>query len=295
MILLRGAGELDRLGALRRSGPLALVPTMGALHEGHLSLVRQAAAYGPVVVSIFVNPTQFGPGEDYEAYPRDLAADLALLEATPAAAVFAPAVADMYGLPGEVTIRAGRRADGLCGASRPGHFDGVLTVVAKLFGMVRPGVALFGRKDAQQCLVLEQMVRDLRLPVTLVDAPTVREADGLAMSSRNRYLDAGQRQRALCLVRALAAGRAELEAGRRSAGTIEAAMRAALADADAIDYASVRLLPELEEAQTLPEGRLLLAVAARVGPARLIDNIALRLQGGVATETGLFAGAGGPA
>ena len=288
MILLRGAGDLGRLEALRRQGPLALVPTMGALHEGHLSLVRQAAEHGPVVVSIFVNPTQFGPGEDFAAYPRDLEADLALLAGTPAAAVFAPSVADMYGPPGEVTIRAGRRAAGLCGASRPGHFDGVLTVVAKLFGMVRPGVALFGRKDAQQCLVLEQMVRDLRLPVVLVDAPTVRETDGLAMSSRNRYLDGGQRQRALCLVRALAAGRAVLEGAERSTAAVEASMRAELAGADAVDYAAVRRLPELEESASVPDGRLLLAVAARVGPARLIDNIALRVDGGEVTETTLF-------
>ncbi|MBM4129448.1 4-phosphopantoate--beta-alanine ligase, partial [bacterium] len=144
MILIRGAGDLGRLDALRAGAPLALVPTMGALHEGHLSLVRRAADFGPVVVSIFVNPTQFGPGEDFAAYPRDLESDLALLRGTPAAAVFAPAVADMYGQPGEVSLRAGRRAAGLCGAARPGHFDGVLTVVAKLFGMVRPGVALFG-------------------------------------------------------------------------------------------------------------------------------------------------------
>lgn len=290
MILVRGAGELGRLDALRGAAPLALVPTMGALHEGHLSLVRRAADFGPVVVSIFVNPTQFGPGEDFAAYPRDLDGDLALLAGTPAAAVFAPAVDDMYGPPGEVSIRAGRRAEGLCGAARPGHFDGVLTVVAKLFGMVRPGVALFGRKDAQQCLALEQMVTDLRLPVRLVDVATVREPDGLAMSSRNRYLDADRRRRALCLWRALAAGRTRLAAGERSAAAVEAAMRDALGAADAVDYAAVRLLPELEPAAVIPDGRVLLAVAARVGPARLIDNLALRLERGGVTETGLLGG-----
>lgn len=290
MIVIRGAGELGRLAALRETAPLVLVPTMGALHDGHLALVRQAAGYGPVVVTVFVNPTQFGPGEDFAAYPRDLDGDLALLAGTPAAAVFAPAVGDMYGRPGEVTVRAGRRAEGLCGALRPGHFDGVLTVVAKLFGMVRPDVALFGRKDAQQCLVLEQMVADLHLPVRLVDAPTVREPDGLAMSSRNRYLDAGQRQRALCLQRALVAGRACLAAGERAAAPVEAAMRGELAAADSVDYAAVRRLPELEETSSMHDGRVLLAVAARVGPARLIDNLALRIDRGIVTETGLLGG-----
>lgn len=290
MILIRGAGELDRLEDLRQQAPLVLVPTMGALHEGHLALVREAAGYGQVVVTIFVNPTQFGPGEDFAAYPRDLDGDLALLAGTPAAAVFAPAVGDMYGQPGEVTVRAGRRAGGLCGALRPGHFDGVLTVVAKLFGMVRPGVALFGRKDAQQCLVLEQMVTDLHLPVRLVDVPTVREADGLAMSSRNRYLDPGQRQRALCLRRALVAGRACLEAGERATAAVEAAMHGELGAADGVDYAAVRRLPDLDEESQIADGRVLLAVAARVGPARLIDNLALRVERGVVAETGLLGG-----
>ena len=278
MIVLRHADELNRLDALRQPGPLVLVPTMGALHEGHLSLVRQGAARGKVVVSIFVNPTQFGPGEDFAAYPRDLEGDLAMLDHAQVAAVFAPPVEDVYGGPGEVTVRAGRRAEGLCGAARPGHFDGVLTVVAKLFGMVRPDIAVFGSKDAQQCLVIEQMVRDLRLPVSLIDAPTVREPDGLAMSSRNRYLDPEQRTRALCLSRALARGRALLESGRRESGAIEAAMGEALAAADSIDYAAVRSLPALGATESVPDGPLVLAVAARVGPARLIDNVALRVE-----------------
>lgn len=288
MIVVRGGGELARLDACRERGALVLVPTMGALHEGHLSLVRQGAALGPVVVSIFVNPTQFGPGEDFGAYPRDLERDLALLRDEPVAAVFAPAVADMYGAPGEVTVRAGRRAQDLCGASRPGHFDGVLTVVAKLFGLVRPTVAVFGRKDAQQCLVIEQMVQDLRLPVALVDAPTLRDPDGLAMSSRNRYLDAAQRERALCLYRALSRGRGALAQGERDVAAIEAAMRHELAAADGIDYAAVRRLPELEAAAEVTEGRVLLALAAWVGPARLIDNLALRVGPQSVAETGLL-------
>ncbi len=290
MIVVRGSAELGGLEGLRRPGPLVLVPTMGALHEGHLNLVRQGAAHGPVVVSIFVNPTQFGPGEDFEAYPRDLESDLALLAGEPVAAVFAPTVADMYGAPGEVSVRAGRRAEGLCGAIRPGHFDGVLTVVAKLFGMVRPDIAVFGRKDAQQCLVIDQMVRDLRLAVTLVDAVTVREADGLAMSSRNRYLGPADRARALCLSGALAAGRAALEHGERDAASVERLMREALSGADVIDYAVARALPEMSPCATPLGGGILLAVAARVGPARLIDNVALRVDAQGVAETHLLAG-----
>ena len=290
MIVMQGAGELAGLDQLRTPGPLVLVPTMGALHEGHLSLVEQGAALGTVVVTIFVNPTQFGPGEDFAAYPRDLASDLALLEGTSAAAVFAPAVADMYGPPGEVTVRAGRRAEGLCGASRPGHFDGVLTVVAKLFGMVRPDIAIFGRKDAQQCLVIEQMVHDLRLPVRLVDAPTVREPDGLAMSSRNRYLDTAQRGRATCLSRALSRGRALLAEGVRERGAIEAAMTGELAASDSVDYAALRVLPELGAPARVPDGRVVLAIAAKVGPARLIDNVALEIGAHGVVETNLLGG-----
>jgi pantoate--beta-alanine ligase len=288
MIVLRRAEELTLLDTWRRPGPLVLVPTMGALHEGHLSLVRQGAALGKVVVTIFVNPTQFGPNEDFGAYPRDLDGDLARLEREPVVAVFAPPVGDVYGDPGEVTVRAGRRADGLCGAARPGHFDGVLTVVAKLFGMVRPDLAIFGSKDAQQCLVIEQMVADLRLPVSLIDAPTIREPDGLAMSSRNRYLNPAQRDRGLCLHRALADGRALLAAGRRGSGEIEAAMRAALGPAESIDYAALRTLPELRETDRVPDGPLVLAVAARVGPARLIDNVALRVGPQAVTEIRLL-------
>jgi pantoate--beta-alanine ligase len=288
MIVLHGAAELERLESWRRTGPLVLVPTMGALHAGHVSLVRQGAALGPVVVTIFVNPTQFGPGEDFASYPRDLDGDLALLRGEPVAAVFAPAVTDMYGAPGEVTVRAGRRAEVLCGAARPGHFDGVLTVVAKLFGLVRPDVAIFGRKDAQQCLVIDQMVRDLRLPVRLLDAPTVREPDGLAMSSRNRYLGPDERARSLCLWRALAAGRALLGSGERATVAVEAAMRGALAEADVVDYAEVRVVPELDRPAALPDGTVLLAVAARLGRARLIDNVALRLSPVGVDETGLL-------
>ena len=203
------------LSDARRAGEkVAFVPTMGALHAGHASLMRTArgATTGPVVASIFVNPMQFAPGEDLDRYPRTLEADLAVCAAEGVDVVFAPAVEEMY--PGGfdhdsvhagVTVAPGRLATILDGASRPGHFDGVLTVVAKLFGLVRPDVAVFGQKDYQQLALIRRMVRDLCLPIDVVGAETVREPDGLAMSSRNAYLDAGQRRAAVALSRALRA------------------------------------------------------------------------------------------
>ncbi len=271
--------RLDKVGTRQRDNrPLVLVPTMGALHEGHLSLVQAASQVGPVVVSIFVNPTQFGPTEDYGSYPRDLAADLALLAPLDVHAVFAPEMNEIYGGEGEVTVQPGKRGQGLCGGDRPGHFSGVLTVVAKLFGLVRPDVAIFGRKDAQQCLVIGQMVADLRLPVRLVDLPTVRESDGLAMSSRNRYLDDDQRQRALCLSRALGVAREMISGGERAVPRLQQAMKDELAPADAVEYAEIRQVPDLEIPGVV-SGTVLLAVAAKVGPARLIDNVVLDLSG----------------
>jgi pantoate--beta-alanine ligase len=284
MEVLRTAASLAYLDSLRRSRPLVLVPTMGALHDGHLSLVRQGMELGQVVVSIFVNPTQFGPGEDFEAYPRDLQADLDLLRSLGPAAVFAPEVGEMYGRQGGVTVQPGFRAEGLCGGDRPGHFSGVLTVVAKLFNLVRPDIAVFGRKDAQQCLVIRQMVEDLKMPVRLVDGETIRETDGLAMSSRNRYLDSDQRQRALCLSRALRSAEFLLRSGVRETETLEKEMLSVLEEADQVEYAEVRQVPDLER-PSLVQGTTLLAVAARVGPARLIDNSVLDI-----TETGITPG-----
>ncbi len=269
--------ELKQLGNLRRQGPLVLVPTMGALHQGHLSLVQLGAEMGPVVVTIFVNPTQFGPHEDFGSYPRTLSKDLELLSSLPVAGVFAPSVEEIYGKGTETVILPGHRGLGLCGGSRPDHFAGVLTVVAKLFGMVAPDVAIFGRKDAQQCLVIGQMVEDLKMPIKLIDAPTLREADGLAMSSRNRYLSPSQRQQALCLSKSLQAGRQLLEQGCRKRTEIMKAMNTVLQDADSVDYAELRKVPNLEQDENI-SGRILLAVAANVGPARLIDNLVLQIQ-----------------
>lgn len=275
MKVLRSRAELAEFHEQRgRVRPLVLVPTMGALHAGHLELVERGTTLGEVVVSIFVNPKQFGPGEDYDSYTRDLDRDLTALAPLAPAAVFAPARRDMYGREDGVSIQPGPAAEGLCGTGRPGHFAGVLTVVLKLLNLVRPDLAIFGRKDAQQCLVIAEMVRDLNVAVKLIDHPTVREPDGLAMSSRNAYLSREARSRALCLSRALGEARRHLEDGERRIDTLLEVMNTVLQEADAVDYAAIRRLPDLE----LPdraEGRLLLAVAARVEPARLIDNLVL--------------------
>ena len=280
MELIRTRQELPLLDRWRTHGDLVLVPTMGALHEGHLSLVELASRHGAVVVSIFVNPAQFTAGEDYEAYPQDLENDLQALARHDVAAVFAPDVATMY--PGglgvsEVTVQPGPRAGPLCGVRRAGHFAGVLTVVAKLFHLVRPDLAVFGRKDAQQCLVIEEMVQDLDFGIRLLDGPTLREADGLAMSSRNRYLSSTERKHALCLRRGLLRGRRLLQQGERQAAAVVVAMTEELRSADSVEYAELRSVPELEPV-TRVFGKVLLAVAAKVGPARLIDNLVLEVR-----------------
>ncbi len=288
MEILRTREELTKLAGLRDDQKLVLVPTMGALHEGHLSLVRLAESYGQVVVSIFVNPTQFGPDEDLETYPRDLSSDLALLAPLGVTAVFAPDVVTMYGGDGEVTVTPGDRALGLCGSTRPHHFGGVLTVLAKLFGLIQPDLAIFGRKDAQQCLVIDQMVQDLCMPIKLIDAPTVREPDGLAMSSRNRYLQGEHRQRALCLQSALQSAQRLIGEGQRETAELEQVMREELAVADRLDYAAIHRVPDLSRVDRI-SGRTLLAVAAQVGPTRLIDNMVLEVAEDGVTEAGLLA------
>lgn len=269
-----------RLGAARAAGQrVGFVPTMGALHEGHLSLVRSARERADLVlVSIFVNPTQFGPGEDFARYPRDLAGDACKVQGAGASLVFAPTEALMYP-PGEETrVRVGRLAEPLCGAHRPGHFEGVATIVTKLFGIVGPCVAVFGRKDYQQLAVLRRVARDLFLPVEIVGAPIVRDPDGLAMSSRNAYLSAEERARALSLSRALGEASRAFAAGERHAGALLAPARAEIAaHATSVDYVTLAdpetLRPYEDDARL--SDRALLAVAARVGSTRLIDNVVL--------------------
>jgi pantoate--beta-alanine ligase len=260
---------------LRQRGRLGFVPTMGALHAGHLQLVRFAGQQASsVAVSIFVNPTQFGPGEDLASYPRTLEADCAACEQAGAALVFAPSPAQMY-LPGERTrVRVTALTETLCGATRPGHFDGVCTVVSKLLLLTGECVAVFGRKDFQQWKVVQRMARDLFLPVEILGHPIVREADGLAMSSRNRYLSAAERTSALGLVRGLNAAQAAYAAGEREPGVLQALCAAAIADAGLrIQYVQLVDSEQLQPLSTLPGNvPAVLAVAAHAGATRLIDN-----------------------
>ena len=253
---------------------VGLVPTMGALHEGHLSLVRAAkAACGAVAVSIFVNPTQFGPNEDFSKYPRTWDADCALLEAEGVDVVFAPAPEEMY-RPGAATfVEVAGLSERLDGASRPGHFRGVATVVAKLFIAAEPDRVYFGQKDAAQVAVLRRMVADLDLPVELVVCPIVREPDGLARSSRNRYLSAEERRQALVLSRALWAVRELVRAGEREAAALIDGARSIFASEPAVrmDYVAAVDWATLEPVDLLVPGTLF-AVAAFVGATRLIDN-----------------------
>jgi pantoate--beta-alanine ligase len=256
-------------------GPLALVPTMGALHEGHRTLVRAARERAAtVVVSVFVNPTQFGPGEDFHRYPRTWDADLAALAEEAADVVFHPPVDEVYPPRAVgVTVDPGPLGSVLEGAIRPGHFAGVLTVVAKLFGLVRPDVALFGEKDYQQLTLIRAMARELALPVEVVGVPTVREDDGLALSSRNRYLSPAERATAVALSRALRAGAG---AGRQGADAVLTAARAVLAAEPALlqDYLELTDT-DLGPAPTAGPARLL--VAARAGATRLLDNAPITL------------------
>jgi pantoate--beta-alanine ligase len=254
------------------AGRVVLVPTMGALHDGHLRLVSRARDLGGlVVVSVFVNPLQFGPGEDLDRYPRTLEADATALDGL-ADIVFAPSAAEMYPQ-GEISTRvtAGELGSLFEGASRPGHFDGVLTVVAKLFGIVQPDVAVFGQKDAQQVHLVGRMIDDLNLPLTLVVEDTVREEDGLALSSRNRYLEPADRVAAVALSQALAVG-AEAAAGGVEAALAAARARIAAEPAVKLDYLVIVDQPSFREAAPDHHGPALMLVAARVGTTRLIDN-----------------------
>jgi pantoate--beta-alanine ligase len=273
---MRLASKIEELRAARRelAGSVAFVPTMGALHEGHLSLVRAArAGADSVAASIFVNPLQFAPGEDLARYPRTFEADLAALEREGVALLFAPSPEEMFPADATTFVEVGGIGDRLDGASRPGHFRGVATVVAKLFHLVAPDRAYFGQKDAAQVAVLRAMVRDLGFPVDLVVCPTVREPDGLAMSSRNRYLTAEQRVQAPALSAALQ----ELQgAGERDPRALAALLRAKLARSPGlrVDYAELVDPATLLPVETLAKGALA-AAAVWLGETRLIDNVLL--------------------
>ena len=279
MRTVRTKAELrERLVAARREGrSVGLVPTMGSFHEGHLSLIR-AARRGceVVVVTLFVNPAQFRPGEDLDSYPRDEARDIELAEAEGVDLLFAPDVGEMYPAGFATAVEGSGLTEVLDGAPElrgPEHFRGVTTVVAKLLNIVQPDVALFGQKDAQQAIVIRRMVRDLDFPVRIEVLPTVREADGLAMSSRNRYLTGQDRGRAAALHRALSAAEAAAAGGERSVDAALAAARVELRAAGIEpEYLEARSAEDLTPAETLNGRPVLVALAARVGRARLIDN-----------------------
>jgi pantoate--beta-alanine ligase len=280
MLMLNTIEEVRRWGREKRltGKDIGFVPTMGYLHEGHLSLVRGAKQENKaVVVSIFVNPLQFGPQEDFATYPRDLTRDLSLAEGSGVDLVFAPAVEEIYpSYPQLTTIEVGKITQVLCGASRPGHFSGVATVVGKLFNIVQPDRAYFGQKDYQQVQVIKHMVKDLNMPLEIRTMPIVREEDGLAMSSRNLYLTATERREALCLYQALRIAQDLYKGGERSASPIRDAMMARIAQEhnirldylDICDAETLEIITEIREAT-------LIALAAKIGRTRLIDNIVL--------------------
>ena len=276
MMVVETIDDLKRL-RLKLAEPVGFVPTMGYLHKGHLALVRQARAENPsVVVSIFVNPTQFGPQDDFDTYPRDPQRDLALLEKEGVDIVFMPSVAEMY--PPQFTswVEVGKVAERLEGASRPGHFRGVTTVVARLFDIIQPDRAYFGQKDAQQLVVIKKMVADLDMNLEIVAVPTVREPDGLAMSSRNTYLNPEERKAAVVLYQALGLAQRLWSQGEKDAQTIRQQMTALiqkepLADIDYISIADPETLDELNKIKS----PALVSLAVKIGNTRLIDNIML--------------------
>ncbi len=276
MQIVRNSEELTRALAGRRGGRIALVPTMGALHAGHVALIAEARKRAETVVaSIFVNPAQFGPNEDFERYPRRETDDAAMLEGAACDLVWMPAVEDIYPTGFATTVSVKGVSHRWEGEARPGHFDGVATVVAKLLLVVRPDLALFGEKDFQQLAVIRQMVTDLALGVEIAAVPTVREADGLALSSRNAYLGADQRSRATALPNALKAARAAILGD----GNVGAALRQAkqsLVDAGFlnVDYVALVDAATLEPLEH-PQGEMRLIAAATIGSTRLIDNLAV--------------------
>lgn len=283
MQIIRSVSEMQqRCLAAREAGQrIAFVPTMGWLHEGHLSLLREGRRRGDLLVlSIFVNPTQFGQGEDFESYPRDLSRDAALAEAVGTDIIFAPEAADMYprGYASYVDVEG--LTEVLCGASRPGHFRGVTTVVTKLFTIVQPHVALFGQKDFQQLAVIRRMTLDLNLPVEVVGMPIIREADGLAMSSRNVYLSADQRRQALVLSRSIAEAKRLAVAGETDVAVILARIEEMIrAESEArIDYLQICHQYTLAHQQRIDADSVLL-LAVFIGATRLIDNSPLLPEG----------------
>ena len=266
----------------RQGKTVGFVPTMGYLHEGHTSLINIARKHADiVVVSIFVNPIQFGPSEDYDRYPRDIKRDKEILEKMGVDIMFYPSVDDLYPKGFTTYVEVKGLSDKLCGRYRPGHFRGVTTVVAKLFNIVMPDIAVFGEKDAQQAIIIKRMVRDLNFPVKIIVGPTVREPDGLAMSSRNEYLTEEERKVAPAIYQSLLLAKNLVEQGERDASKIIAAMHEFLSKYDRIrvEYIEIVDKEELNPIERLEKGEALIAIAAYLGKARLIDNITVKVGG----------------
>lgn len=264
--------------AQRVGKSIAFVPTMGYLHDGHASLLKKGRELGDMLVmSIFVNPVQFGPGEDFASYPRDLKKDLALAEANKADCVFNPAADEMYPHGFQTYIEIERLDKRLCGLSRPGHFRGVVTVVMKLFNIVKPDIVIFGEKDFQQTVIIKRMIRDLNMDIDIVIMPIVREADGLAMSSRNNYLNKEERKAAICLYTAIMRGRDIFNKGVKDVAIILKEVKYVIESEplSAIEYIKVCDIDTFEDLDTI-EARALLAMAVKVGKTRLIDNCILQ-------------------
>lgn len=263
----------------KQNARIGLVPTMGALHAGHGSLIEAAVRECDfVVVSIFVNPAQFGPGEDFEKYPRTLQADTAYCEQWGADLLFAPSPQEMYPVEQLTWVNTEKLTEGLCGASRPGHFRGVTTVCAKLFNIVQADIAYFGQKDAQQAAVIQRMVEDLNMPLKICVCPIIREDDGLAMSSRNRYLSTDERKRALCLFEALTCCRQRIAEGNRNAAPLIEEMKKVIErNQGRIDYISI-VAPQTFEPLQRIEQKALILLAVYIGNTRLIDNLTIDLN-----------------
>ncbi len=283
MLITRTISETRAaIAQARASGKkIGFVPTMGYLHEGHLRLIDIAKEHSDfVAVSIFVNPTQFGPHEDFASYPRDFERDRTLCEARGADLIFAPEVSEMYPERSLITFQIEKLADRLCGARRPGHFNGVVLVVSKLFHIIQPDVAVFGQKDAQQLIIIKRLVEDLNFPIKIIAAPTVRERDGLAMSSRNVYLTPEQRAQSTVLFRALQRAHDLISAGERDPHRVIAEMQKLIQTASEakIDYIEIVDVRDLQPVVRV-DGKVLIALAVYFGKARLIDNIVLEVSG----------------
>lgn len=279
MKIIKGIVEMQGEAEERRKGGerIAFVPTMGSLHQGHRNLLKEGRRRGGLLVlSLFVNPTQFGPSEDFENYPRDWERDSKIAEEEGVDILFAPEASEMYPEGSQTTVHVDQVTKGLCGLSRPGHFDGVATVVAKLFNIVKPHVALFGEKDYQQLIMIRQMVRDLNFNIEIVAIPTAREEDGLAISSRNAYLTPDERRSALSLFRSLQKGFESFQKGNRQVGSLVGLIRRELSKEPKaeIDYIEIRDAETLEPISVI-QRKAVAALAVRIGKTRLIDNILL--------------------